>query len=119
MLSVLLFATESLIALFVHDSFIRPFIGDMLVVILLFAVCRTFLKVDHFRLALGVLVFSFLIEVGQYFELVKKLGLQRNRLARTIIGATFDFHDLLAYLAGVLLILIVDFSAKRGVASGS
>ena len=33
--TLLLLVTEVLIALYVHDSIIRPFIGDMLVVILI------------------------------------------------------------------------------------
>ena len=33
LLTILLFCTEVIIALFVHDNFIRPYFGDVLVVI--------------------------------------------------------------------------------------
>jgi hypothetical protein len=111
-LSVGLFAVEVFIALFVHDRLVRPFVGDMLVVILVFTLCRTVIKADYFGLALCVLIFSFAVEIAQYFNLISILGLQDSRLARTIIGSTFDFHDLIAYSAGALLICIIGSIAK-------
>ena len=105
-LSAGLFAVEICIALFMHDSLVRPFIGDMLVVILIFTVCRSVIEANHFLLALCVLIFSFAIEIGQYFNLISMLGLQHIRLARIVIGTTYDFHDLLAYGAGVLLVCL-------------
>src|SRR5215475_5188249 len=106
-LSVGLLAVEISIALFIHDRLIRPFVGDMLVVILIFTLCRTVIETGYLRLALCVLTFSFAVEIGQYFNLISLLGLQHCKLARIIIGATFDFHDLLAYGAGALLICII------------
>ena len=111
-LSVGLFVVEIFIALFAHDRIIRPFVGDMLVVILIFTLCRTVVKVNYFRLALCVLIFSFAVEIGQYFNLISILGLQHNALARIVIGMTFDVHDLLAYGAGVLLIFAIGLFAK-------
>jgi hypothetical protein len=106
-LSAGLFAVEVFIALFIHDRLVRPFIGDMLVVILIFTLCRTVIEADYFRLALCVWLFSFAVEIGQYFNLISILGLQHSALARIIIGVTFDFHDLLAYSAGALLICVI------------
>jgi Protein of unknown function (DUF2809) len=107
-----LFVVEIFIALFAHDRIVRPFVGDMLVVILIFTLCRTVVKVNYFRLALCVLIFSFAVEIGQYFNLISILGLQHNALARIVIGMTFDVHDLLAYGAGVLLIFAIGLFAK-------
>jgi uncharacterized protein DUF2809 len=111
-LSIVLFVVEISIALFIHDRLVRPFVGDMLVVILIFTICRSVIKADHFWLALSVLIFSFAVEMGQYFNLISLLGLQDIEVARTIIGTTFDFHDLLAYSAGILLIFIIGLLAK-------
>lgn len=111
-LSIGLFAVEIFIALFVHDRLVRPFVGDMLVVILIFTFCRTFIKADYFPVALFVLIFSFAVEIGQYFNLISILGLQHSGLARVVIGMTFDFRDLLAYSAGVLLICIIGSVTK-------
>src|SRR5262245_61199974 len=111
-LSVGLFMIEISIALFIHDRLVRPFVGDMLVVILIFTICRSVINANYFWLALCVLIFSFAVEIGQYFNFISILGLQHCGLARTIIGTTFDFHDLLAYSAGVLLICIIGLLAK-------
>jgi hypothetical protein len=111
-LSIGLFAVEISIALFIQDRLVRPFVGDMLVVILIFTVCRSVINVNHFRLALCVLIFSFAVEIGQYFNLISILGLQHIELARTIVGTTFDFHDLFAYSAGILLIFIIGSLAE-------
>ena len=111
-LSIALFVVEVFIALFIHDSLVRPFVGDMLVVILIFTICRCFINANYFRLALCVLIFSFAVEIGQYCDLISILGLQHCGVARTIIGTTFDYHDLLAYGAGVLLLFIIGLLTK-------
>jgi hypothetical protein len=111
-LSIGLFAVEISIALFIQDRLVRPFVGDMLVVILIFTICRSVIKANHFWLALFVLIFSFAVEIGQYFNLISILGLQHLELARTIVGTTFDFRDLIAYSAGILLIFIIGLLAK-------
>lgn len=65
--TVLLFIVETLIAIYVHDQFIRPYLGDVLVVILIYCFVRSFLKntcrPDAF---VGVLLFSYFIELLQY-----------------------------------------------------
>ncbi len=111
-LSIGLLVVEIAIALFIHDSLIRPFVGDMLVVILIFTTCRSVIKANHFWLALCVLIFSFAVEIAQYLNLISILGLQDFELARTIIGTVFDVRDLLAYSAGILLICIFELLAK-------
>lgn len=105
---LLIFFVEILIALFVRDQFIRPFIGDVLVTVLLFAFCRIFYKGNAVKLALGVLIFSFNIEFLQYLKLIEILGLQNNKIAVTVLGATFDWLDLLAYILGVLISYFID-----------
>lgn len=42
--ALLLLMTEVLIALFVHDRFIRPYAGDILVVLLIYALVRIFFR---------------------------------------------------------------------------
>jgi hypothetical protein len=104
-LTLVLLLLEIGIERFVHDRFVRPFVGDVLVVILIFAACRSFVLADERKLACAVLLFAFAIEAAQYFQLVHALGLQGNVLARTVIGITFDVRDLLAYTLGIALVL--------------
>lgn len=107
-LFILLLAIEILIALFVHDNFIRPYIGDALVVILIYCFLKSFLKISVMTAALIVLVFAFTIEFLQLFSIVEVLGLQESAIARTVIGTSFSFGDLIAYVMGIALIIMVE-----------
>ncbi|MGM9509716.1 DUF2809 domain-containing protein [Larkinella sp. GY13] len=119
--TILLFITEVLIALFLNDEFIRPYVGDFLVVILLYCFLRSFLNTAVLPTALFVLVFSYTLEVLQYFNLVELLGLQQYKLARIVIGTSFEWIDLLAYTLGVLFIVYLEKTktARRWNRSGS
>jgi len=108
LLALALFIVEVLIALYVHDSFIRPYAGDYLVVIFIYCVVRSIYQAPVTRVAAGVLIFSYLIEIGQYFHLVHLLGLQHNRAARIIIGTSFAWSDIVAYTLGVLTVILVE-----------
>ncbi len=105
---LLILFIEVFIALFVRDQFIRPFIGDALVTVLLFAFCRIFYKGSSIKLATAVLIFSFTIEFFQFLKLIEIIGLQNNKIAVTVLGATFDCLDLLAYFLGVLISYFID-----------
>jgi len=104
----LLFAIEVLIALFVHDKIVRPYIGDVLVVILIYCFVKSFLNIKVLTAALLVLLFSFSIETFQYFNLVEKLGLEHNKTARIVIGSSFEWIDFVAYSLGILIVLAVE-----------
>lgn len=106
--ALVLFIVEVLIALFVRDSIIRPYGGDYLVVILIYCAVKAFIKIAPLKLAIGVLLFSYCIEVLQYFHLVDRLGLANNQLARTVIGSGFAWLDLLAYTLGIITVLILE-----------
>lgn len=108
LLALLFFIIEVLIALYVKDNFVRPYVGDYLVVMLIYCAVRTFIKASHVKTALAVLLFSYFIETLQYFRIVDRLGLAGNTLAKTIIGYGFEWWDILAYTLGVLTILLVE-----------
>jgi hypothetical protein len=102
-IALLIFIVEIFIARFVHDAFIRPFIGDVLVVVLLYALLKSICSISPTKAASAVFVFACVIEGLQYFHLPALLGLADNRLAVIVLGATFDAKDLLAYAVGALL----------------
>ena len=106
LLALLLFVVELTIAVFINDAFIRPFLGDVLVVMLLFYLCKTFVSGRDLALIVAVLLFSFAVEIGQYFRLAELLGLMDCKVARIVIGSTFDAKDLLAYAIGAALLLV-------------
>ena len=108
LLTLLLFLIEVLIALYVNDSFVRPYLGDFLVVILLYCFVMSFLALPVLVAAIGVLAFAFCIETAQYFQLVNLLRLQDNNIARTVIGQSFEWVDMLAYTLGILAVLLAE-----------
>jgi hypothetical protein len=112
-LALLLFFIEVLIALFLHDKIIRPYGGDFLVVILLYCFVKAFFNISVFYAAFSVLLFSYLVEFSQYFHLVELLRLQQSKLAKTIIGHSFGWIDLLAYTLGIFVVLIVENKLRR------
>lgn len=103
---ILLMTVEIFIALFVHDRFFRPYIGDMLVVIVLYFFVRIFLPEGCKWLPVIIFLFATGVEILQYFRLVERLGLSDNRLLRTILGSVYDFRDILCYGAGCILLMI-------------
>ena len=110
--TILLFTVEICIALFVHDRIVRPYVGDLLVVILLYCFVKSFIKISVWKAAIGVLIFAYLIEVLQALKLIYWLGLQHSKIARTIIGISFQWLDLLAYTVGIAIVVTLEFNRK-------
>jgi hypothetical protein len=106
--TIAIFAVELLIALFVHDKIIRPYIGDLLVVVLVYAFVRTFFKMSVKIAAFGSLAFAFLVEFLQYLQIVDRLGLAENRVVRIVIGTSFSWEDLAMYSCGFLVVILTE-----------
>jgi hypothetical protein len=98
---------------FVHDGFIRPYFGDYLVVLLIYCTVKTFIKAPPLKVAVGVLIFSYVVEMIQYLHIVDRLGLSNNVIAKTVIGYGFGWWDILAYTLGVITILIIERQATK------
>lgn len=117
--AILLFIIEVLIALYVHDAIIRPYIGDVLVVILIYCFVKSFVNTPIVPTAIAVLLFSYLIETLQYFQYVKLLGLQDSHLANVVMGNYFAWTDMLAYTIGIVVVLIAErYSNKEKTTAG-
>ena len=97
-----LLAIEIFIAVYVHDRIVRPYVGDILVIPVVYCFARIFLPESR-RLILYVFMFAVLVEILQYFHLVDLLGLSGSRLARIALGSTFDVADICCYGVGALL----------------
>ncbi len=117
LLAMLLFITEVLIAIFFKAGFIRHYFGDFLVVMLIYCFIKSFLKISVLKAAIGVLLFAYFIELLQYLNFVKWIGLGDNRLANVVLGNYFEWADIVAYTLGIVVILGVE--KIRGIISGS
>ena len=106
--TILIFLTELLIAKFIHHNFIRYYGGDFLVVILIYCFVKAFIQFSNVKTAICVLLFSYSIEILQYYHFVKLIGLQKSKLALIILGDSFSFTDLLVYTLGILFVLLFE-----------
>jgi len=111
--AVMLFCVEVAIARYAQPGWLRGFVGDVLVVPLVWSVFGLFGRSSWSitRLALAALLFACMIEVLQAFGLVDLLGLHNatplHRLLRIALGATFDPWDFVAYACGGALCLAI------------
>ena len=101
--TIVIFLIELLIALFVRDNFIRPYVGDMLVVVLIYTCLRILIPEKPRLLPLYVFLFAALAEGLQAINIVELLGLSNNRFFRILIGTTFDWKDIACYGVGCVL----------------
>lgn len=101
-ITLFLLMIEVLIALFVHDDFIRPYVGDMLVVVVIYTFIRILVPEKCRLLPLYVFIFAAGVEILQYFQIVKLLGLEENRFLRVLIGSVFDVKDIVCYAVGCI-----------------
>ncbi|MGN6163682.1 MAG: DUF2809 domain-containing protein [Flavisolibacter sp.] len=88
--ALILFLIEVFIACFVHDRIVRPYIGDLLVVILIYCFCKSFFNTPVIITGLSVLLFAYAIELLQYLNFIHYIGLQQSKLANIILGNSFQ-----------------------------
>lgn len=112
-LCVILIAIEILIALFVHDRILRPYGGDVIIVIVIYCFLRVFFPKKPKLLAFYVFLFAAVVEVLQFFDYVALLGLSGNRFLSILLGSSFSFVDILCYAIGCLLCFLIDKQGKR------
>ncbi|WP_034761921.1 ribosomal maturation YjgA family protein [Chryseobacterium gregarium] len=116
LLTLWLFIAEVFIATKLKDIFfVRAYLGDVIVVILLYTFIKSvFIIHNNNRLIAGIFIFSCLIEFAQYFNIAERLGFQRGSLMYIVIGNSFSWVDILCYLAGcVLMFLLLKVKSKK------
>ncbi len=128
LLFLLFTLTEVFIGVFVHDNFIRPYFGDVLIVIVLYFMLRAILpektwnRLHKKNVSLWVpllFIFATIVEFLQKINIVRILGLEDNPIMRTIIGTSFAWGDLICYLAGCIILWIAEWISGRFSSSSS
>ena len=101
-LSVILLGIEVLIGLFAH-GWVRSYLGDVLVVILLYTIVRTIVlrKGKWFVIPTIILVFSFIVEFLQLWGFCDRFGIT-NEFLRIVIGTGFSWIDIACYCIGII-----------------
>ena len=111
---VLLVAVEVCIGVFYFNHFIRSYIGDVIVVWVIYCLFRSFVprKFNSCAVAVGILVFSFAVEFLQKIYIADVLGV-KNELLRIIIGTSYAAEDLWCYVAGTVVTILEIWLFKR------
>ena len=104
-----------LIAIYVHDAFVRPYIGDVLVVVVIYTFIRIFVPERCKLLPLYVFIFAALVEALQMFHIVEALGWQKNRFLSILVGSVFDWKDILCYAVGCILLGVYEVLKRKNV----
>lgn len=105
LLAMLLFAVEVIIATQLsHVGWVRAYLGDVLVVVLLYACVRSVLRINDHVVLLLVFLFACCIEIAQLYSLAERLGFVRGDLMYTVIGNTFSWADIACYAIGCAVV---------------
>lgn len=108
LLFLVLLAIEVFIAVYIRDKFFRPYAGDFLVVIMIYCVIKSFLKIPILTAALLVFAFACFIEVLQPLDFVNLIGMENNKVASVVLGNYSDWADILLYLLGITAVLLTE-----------
>lgn len=108
LLTIFIFLVEVLIATVLKNQFfIRAYLGDVIVVMLLYTLVKSFFIIDSTKLILGIFAFSCLVEYAQYFKLADKLGFPEGSLMYIVVGNSFSWIDIVCYGAGCLILYLI------------
>ena len=108
LIAILIFLTEVLIATKLKNIFfVRAYLGDVLVVMLLYFFVRAFIKINPIKLITGIFIWSCMIECLQYFHFAELLGFQDNPVMMTILGNSFSWLDIASYAAGCGILIFM------------
>ena len=110
--TLILLIIEVLIALYVHDDFIRPYVGDAIVVIVIYTFIRIFIPEKCRLLPFFIFIFAVVVEILQGIHIVDILGVADNQFLRTLIGDSFDVKDILCYGVGCILLWLYESNRK-------
>ncbi len=105
---ILLVLVEIFIALYVHDEIIRPHIGDILVVVVIYCAIRAVFPSKITLLPFWIFLFAVFVELLQYIGLVNILGLHESKFWRVLMGSVFDWKDIICYGTGCILLAVYE-----------
>ena len=108
----MLFVVEVTIAVAVDDDLIRPYVGDVLVVMLIHAALATVAELPVAPTAGGIYLFACAVEVAQWAGVGELAA--GHPVLQVVIGSTFQWGDLVAYGLGCALVVLLAISHRAG-----
>ncbi|MFI2743243.1 DUF2809 domain-containing protein [Zhouia sp. PK063] len=108
LLALLFFLIEVCIALFFHDRFVRPVLGDYLVIFLIYCILKSIINLKPNLATIAVLLFAYAIEFSQYIHITKLLHIKENTFTRMVLGSSFSWEDMMAYTLAAITIMVLE-----------
>ena len=112
--TLFLLLIEVIIALYVHDDFIRPYVGDVLVVIVIYTFIRIIVPEKCKLIPLFLFIFAAGVELLQLANIVEILGVADNKFLKILIGSVFDIKDIACYAVGCVILCMYEWVRVRG-----
>jgi len=103
----LLFGLVLLATVGARWGWLRSFFGDVLAVVWVYLVFKSFVAARVLPLALAALGVGLVVELGQLLASAWHLHIS-NRALRIILGSTADWWDVLAYVIGFAAVLGIE-----------
>ena len=115
--TLFLLLIEVIIALYVHDDYIRPYVGDVLVVIVIYTFIRIIVPEKCKLIPLFLFIFAAGVELLQLANIVEILGVADNKFLKILIGSVFDIKDIVCYAVGCVILCMYEWirERKRGI----
>lgn len=113
-LFVILVGIEVCIGVFYFNHFIRSYVGDVIIVWVLYCLFRIIFpeRFNSYAVAVGILIFSFIVEFLQKAHIVDILGIE-NQFLRILIGTSYATEDLWSYAAGTAVTILGIWTYRR------
>jgi len=111
--TLFLLLIEVIIALYVHDDFIRPYVGDVLVVIVIYTFIRIIVPEKCKLIPLFLFIFAAGVELLQLANIVEILGVADNEFLKILIGSVFDIKDIVCYAVGCVILCMYEWARVR------
>ena len=111
--TLFLLLIEVIIALYVHDDFIRPYVGDVLVVIVIYTFIRIIVPEKCKLIPLFLFMFAAGVELLQLANIVEILGVADNKFLKILIGSVFDIKDIACYAVGCVILCMYEWVRVR------
>lgn len=48
------------------------------------------------------------VETLQYFNFIEFVGLEKSNIARVVMGTSFEWIDIVAYIVGIVIIITIE-----------
>lgn len=94
-------------------GFVRDYVGDVLVIPLIYCFIRIFYVRPAVWLPATVGGLGILAEVIQYFHFCEVFGIDRSSILGIMLGSVADWRDVACYVVGVALIYAAELIGNK------